>query len=74
MLEFAFQKDQHACFRRILQHRRYSLTRVRPFVPRQMEAPHGARLADRSLPRLFRGYVDCLPRLASAVGSRRQPS
>ena len=47
-----------------MQRGRYSLARVRPFGPRQLAAPHGARLAARARPRLFRGHVDCLPRPA----------
>ena len=38
--------------------------------PHQMATSHGARLADRPLPRLFRDHVDCLHRLVPAFRGR----
>ena len=42
-----------ACFHEILQRGRHGPARDHRPGPRQMAAPHGARLADRALPRLF---------------------
>ena len=57
----------------ILQRGHHSPARDRRPGPRQMDTPHGARLADRPLRRLFRDHVDCLPRLAPAARGRGSP-
>ena len=44
--------------------------RIRPVGSRRLAAPHGPRLADRARPRLLRGHVDCLPRLARTTRGR----
>ena len=39
--------------------------------PAKWQLRTGLGFSDRALPRLFRGHVDCLPRLAPAVCGRR---
>ena len=56
-----------ACFLEILQRGHRGHAHDRRAGPCQMDTPHGARLGDRPLPRLFRDHVVCLPRLTSAV-------
>ena len=60
-----------ARFLEILRRGDNCLPRVRPFGSRKMAAaPHGARLADGSFPRLRRGPRNRLARLAPAIRRR----
>jgi VanZ family protein len=61
----------HARFLEILQRcSGHGGHRIRPVGSRRLAAPHGPRLADRARPRLLRGHVDCLPRLAQTTRGR----
>jgi hypothetical protein len=64
-------ESERTRFLEILQRGVNCLPRVRPFGSHQMAtAPHGARLADGSSPRLHRGHVNRLARLAPAIRRR----
>ena len=58
---------------KILQRGRHGPARDLRAGPRQLATPHGARMADGPLPRLFRDHVDVLHRLAPAFRGRGSP-
>src|SRR5262249_31666741 len=62
------QRNADASLDEILQLRRNLLFSLRPFGSRPLAtAPHGARLAVGSFPRLLRGHVNRLARLAKSA-------
>jgi len=72
-VEGATALNANQTYGKILQRGRHGPARDLRAGPRQLATPHGARMADGPLPRLFRDHVDVLHRLAPAFRGRGSP-